>query len=338
MPAKTQPDWADLRLGLVVAAVVAAALVAVFFAGAQRGPFLPDTYTLHVEVDDAGGIRVGSPVQVGGLMAGEVSDLDIVPPERTPDLGDTLLPLTGAEPDLRDIRLELTVQERFRPFVTSSSRAELASIGLGGERLVKISAGDVREPPLEPGSVVPTVASVDWDIVLARLARALNETREIVVLTDDLRAELESGSGTLPRVLREDSPIYPRVRALQREADLLLALVDEGPGLVGEVRRDAELLDRIDRLEDHIAELETALDEGPLRRWAEPVELRTALADLDASLAELADRIETGRGTWGRFVHDAELQVQLGVLLGEVRELIAAFKADPLGFVDIDLF
>lgn len=339
MPRRREKTWGELKIGITVVAVASLALLLVFVAGSERGPFLPATYALYLDLDDAGGIRVGSPVRVAGLAAGEVADLEIVPPgEAPPFAADTLVPLTGDEPDLRDIRLELSVQKRFGRYITPSSRAQLASLGMGGERYVQISAGDVRETPLEPGSEVPAAASLDLDLVLARLARAFNETQEIAEISEEIRAKLASGSGTLPRLMDERAALRTRAGRLGAESRSLLALVDSGPGVVPRARHDPALARLVDSLSANVAALEAALDDGSAKRWLEREELDEALTDFDAEVADLAARLDGGEGSLGRFLRDEELFLQIRVLQRRLGELVAAFKADPLGFVDIDLF
>ena len=80
-PRRTEPSWGDLRLGIIVSAVGALALAVVIVLGSGRGPMRPDTYTLYVNLDDAGGLRVGSPVELGGTPAGQVVEVAIIPAE-----------------------------------------------------------------------------------------------------------------------------------------------------------------------------------------------------------------------------------------------------------------
>lgn len=341
MPKREELRWSDLRIGIAVAAVAALVLFAIFFAGSRRGPFLPETYTLHLDLDDAAGIRVGSPVRVGGVSAGEVAGLEIIAPREAPAAfaADTLAPLTGAGPDLRDIRIELTIQERFRPYVTTSSRARLANIGLGGERYVAISAGDVRDPSLEPGDEISAVASVDWDLVLARLARALNESRELANLSDEIGEKLEAGGGSLPRLLDENSEIYRTLPAMLAESRATLQVVEAGEGVFPQWSRDRRLKRSVDELARLVRAIEESIETGDgLAQWSDPKELRSALSDLETSLREMDAKIDRGRGTTGRMINDEELFVQIRVLRNRIDDLVAAFRADPLGFVDIDLF
>ena len=339
MAGRREPSWGDLKIGIAVVAVFTLASAVILLAGAQRGPFLPDVVTFYVDLDDAAGVRAGSPVQIGGIPAGEVTNLEIVPSEAPPPgAADTLVPLTGLDLDRPDIRLEIAVQERYRRWITPTARAQLASIGMGGERYVKITPGDVRESSLAAGSEIPTLASIDWDIVLARLSRALSETREIMALSDEIRAKLDAGAGSLGRFIADDDELDLRIRRLTAESEALLALADSGPGFVASWRRDPGLAEEIDVVVERIDALADSLDHGPGRGWTRREELDGALADLRVSVRDLDSRLTSGRGTAGRLLHDEELWLQLTVLQARFGELMAAFAADPLGFVNIEIF
>ena len=336
-------SWEELRLGMVVTAVVALVGISIFVVGSTAGPFQAETYPYTMEVDDAAGIRVGSLVRVGGLPAGEVTDIAVVPPEEAPSAptgpGDTLAPAATFE-GAAHVHLTLAIQEPYIDNITTSSRAQLAILGVGAERYVKITAGDVREPPLEPGSTILTIASVDWDLVLGRLARALNEGQEIVGISEELRVKIATGRGSIGRMLVPDDQLYVQFRTLQRETASLLDLIDHGPGFIALYGGDEALQARIDSVNANLDAIQAAIDDpqGGLHGWTERTELNAALADLRSDLAAFDARLAGGQGSLGRFLGDQELWIQVRILRQEIGELVAAFKANPLGFINIQVF
>jgi phospholipid/cholesterol/gamma-HCH transport system substrate-binding protein len=333
-PRRTEPSWGDLRLGILVLAFGLLALLGVIVLGSGRGPMRPDTYTLYVNLDDAGGLRVGSPVELGGAPAGQVVDVAILPAEAgAPPVA--VAPAPGS-PRERDIRIQLSVEERFQDHITPRSRAQLASLGMGGERYVKIVPGDVREPPLEPGSTIPTVASVDLDLVLARVGRAANEAQEIAFLGTELQQKIASGAGTAGKLVDTESPLYDRVERFEDRAQSLLGALDEGPGLVPQWRADGRMKASVEALRADMAALSDstpALDE-----WTNPVALREAIEGFRVEAAELSRKLEAGEGTLGRLLHDEELFLQLRVLRQGLGDVMAAIEQDPMGSVNIELF
>ena len=326
-----EPAWADLRLGITVAAVGLLALLGVIVLGSGRGPLRPETYTLYVHLEDAGGLRVGSPVEVLGAPAGQVVDVTILPPPTPGAPGRAPAPAGRG-----DIRIELSVEERFRDHITNSSRAQLATLGMGGERYVKIVAGDVREAPVEPGSVIPTVASVDLDLVLAQAGRAGNEIQEIAYLGTELQNKVASGAGTAGKLMDEDALLYDRLYRFEDHAQSFLEALEHGQGVIPGWRSDGRFKANVEGLRTDIAFLSDS--SRALEAWSNPAELREAIRDLRGAAAALSAKLDSGQGTLGRLAHDQELFVQLRVLQLGLRDLIAALREDPMGFVKIELF
>ncbi|HEU4463842.1 MAG TPA: MlaD family protein [Gemmatimonadota bacterium] len=329
-PRRTEPSWGDLRLGIIVVSVGLLALFGVIFIGSGRGPLRPETYTLYVHLEDAGGLRVGSPVEVLGAPAGQVVDVTILPPGTPGTAG-----AQGAT-ERGDIRVELSVEERFGDHITNSSRAQLATLGMGGERYVKIVAGDVREPPVEPGAVIPTVASVDLDLVLAQAGRAGNEIQEIFYLGTQLQEKVASGAGTAGKLVDIDSPLYDRVYRFEDHAQDFLEALDHGEGVIAGWRSDGRFKANVEALRSDVAFLSDS--SLALEDWSDPAELREAIRDLRGAAAALSAKLDSGQGTLGRLAHDQELFIQLRVLQLGLRDLIAALKEDPMGSVNIELF
>ena len=348
--ARRGPDrpWREYRLGIVVTAVTVLVGISIFAVGSTCGPFRAASYTYQVDVEEAGGIRAGSLVRIGGVDVGEVTAVDIVPPELEPGRpaapGDTLLLPSALLPSALatrpDVRLTLTVRDPYDRNITRSTRAQLAAIGAGGDRYVKLTPGDVRERPLPHGATIPTVASIDLDLVLSRLSRAFNEMVEISLLTDEIRAKVATRRGSLGLLAEPDAELLRQVDALQREALALMDLLDRGPGFIGLYRNDLALQARVDSLGANARAIRAAMadPQGPYRAYMDPVELREALQGLRGELAELDARLASGRGSLGRFQNDPELFVQIRVLQERIAALAEAFRKDPLGFVNIRIF
>ena len=330
-PRGTEPSWSDLRLGITVAAFGLLALLAVIVLGSGRGPMRPETYRLYVQLEDAGGLRVGSPVEVLGSPAGQVVDVTILPPPTPGAPG-----RAPAPPGRGDIRIELSVEERFRNHITESSRAQLATLGMGGERYVKIVAGDVREPSMEAGSVIPTVASVDLDLVLAQAGRAGNEIQEIAYLGTELQNKVASGAGTAGKLMDEDALLYDRIYRFEDHAQSFLEALDHGRGVIPGWRSDGRFKANVEGLRSDVAFLSDS--SVALEDWSDPAELRQAIGELRGAAAALSAKLDSGQGTLGRLAHDQELFLQIRVLQLGLRDLMAALEEDPMGSVNIELF
>ena len=339
MPRRAEPAWGELKLGILVTMVVGAAVFGVVIIGSTRGPFAPDVVPYFVELEEAGGIRAGSFVRVAGMPAGEVVELVIVPPLEQPSavVRGRLQPATGLASQPANIRLELGVHDRFQPYITPTSRAQLATLGMGGERYVKITAGDVRERPLPAGSTITEIPSVDWDLVTAQLGRALAEVEVLAANVEEIRAKLFDGNATAALLLDTESPLYGSLESLADQSESLLDALDEGEGIVAGVRGDSVLEENLGAIRANVRAIDS-LTTDPAHPWRDPEQLIAALTTLEADAQDLRSRLESGEGTLGRLLYDEELWIQLRVLQDRFRRTMEAFREDPLGFVNIRLF
>ncbi len=111
----------ELMVGVFVLMTVAALLLLALKVANQTMASDGDTYTLYAKFDNIGGLKVRSPVKVGGVSVGRVSNIKL---DR-----DDYLPV-----------VELTIQTAYSEFPETSSASILTS-GLLGEQYVGFEPG-----------------------------------------------------------------------------------------------------------------------------------------------------------------------------------------------------
>ena len=237
-------------------------------------------YLVRLEMDNAGGLRKGANVRVGGAPAGEVKQIRLDENDRA----------------VAELRLEPGVAP-----IGRGARATVDTDGLFGERFVEIDRGDVRRP--EPsGGVIPAArasVSVRLDDVIDALdvdtrqaLRAfLNEQGAAIAgRGNDLAATLEA----LPSGLDRTGTLLAELAAEDRA---LARLVESSDRVVGQVAAERRELGRLlggfgatlDTLDSRRREL------GETVRLA-PATLRAARRALVALNAAAAPLIPAARG------------------------------------------
>lgn len=189
------------------------ALVAVVVAVVTVRAGDDDRYRVVLDLDNAGGIRQGAPVETGGIPIGKVSSLTVV--------GDR-------------VRAELELDHGHGPVGAGASVAIIAK-NLLGVKSIQLRTGDSRRP-LPSGVVLPqsqVTSSVDLDQVLD-------------VLTPDTRARLQiliasAGTGLGGR----GTQLNEFLRALPPSLDLAKQVVGR---LVNDNATLGQVLERSDRL------------------------------------------------------------------------------------------
>ena len=126
----------ELWVGFFVALGLAA-LLALSLKVADKGlEGSGETYVLYAKFDNIGGLKVRSPIKVGGVVVGRVSDISLDPQDYTP-------------------KVTLEIYENYNQFSEATSVAILTA-GLLGEQYLGIQPGFIDESVdmLVPGDFI----------------------------------------------------------------------------------------------------------------------------------------------------------------------------------------
>ena len=253
-----------------------------------------DTRRVTMRLDNAAGLRDGSPVKIGGVDVGEVREVEI----------------TGR----REVRIEMEVDPDLAP-VRRDARVAITAANLLGEKYVELDPGRSGAPLAQPEISRARVATtVDLDQVLdtldlptrTRLAILINETaRALGGRTRDTQSTIEALPGAFQdagrllddlvgqnRVLEQAIHRSDRfVTALAGDRDELTRVVDRaGAAMTATAERRRELGATLERLPGTLASLNGFLGEldrttGPLGSAARA--LTATSSPLERTLAEL---------------------------------------------------
>jgi len=172
-----------------------------------------DRYRVALDLPNAGGLRTGSLVQVGGVPVGKVTELDLKADDR--------------------VRATLELDADRGP-IGRDARAAVASRNLLGEKYVRLAVGNRRDP-LPSGALLPA----------ARVQQSVDLDQILDVLGPDTRAKVgvlinEAGAG----LTGQGANLNSFLRQLPPSLDKAAALLDE---VVNDNHTLGEVVDRSDR-------------------------------------------------------------------------------------------
>lgn len=255
-------------------------------------------YLVVTEVDDAGGVRRGDPVQMRGVNIGRVQDFQI----RSPAVA---------------ITLEIEGQWD----IPSDSRTRLAGMGLLGGRVVEVIPGESNES-LAPGAVLPgqsTEGLMDVTDVLGDDAIAITRgIREL--LADTTVAHVRSSAADLERLL---DLLNETVEEQQAELRTLSRALSSSAGRVDDALARGDLERALARTDSTLAVLH---------------ETGSTLERASGSLEMILGRIEAGEGTLGQLATDDELYRNLNQAAEAVLLLAEDIRERPSRYIRLRLF
>jgi phospholipid/cholesterol/gamma-HCH transport system substrate-binding protein len=106
------------------------------------------TYTINAKFEDIGGLKVRSPVKIGGVVVGRVSNIDLE--------SDTMTP-----------RIQMAINKKYNQLPVDTS-AKIDTAGLLGEQFVQLSVGGEDDLLADGDSLTMTQPSVSFLGVLSK--------------------------------------------------------------------------------------------------------------------------------------------------------------------------
>ena len=137
VPSQKQLQWAQLRVGLTVVFALVVLGVLIFLMTGTSGLFTKK-FTVYTYVDDASGLRSGSPVRLQNVDIGTVESIRIEPDRpHTP------------------VRIGLRVGGNATDFLKKDSIVMLTTVGALGETYVNIDSTSAKQGPAQNGDTLP---------------------------------------------------------------------------------------------------------------------------------------------------------------------------------------
>jgi phospholipid/cholesterol/gamma-HCH transport system substrate-binding protein len=327
-------EWRQARVAVLVIGGLLLLIYGVYRVGAVYDVFA-SRYELVTLIPSALGLREGAPVTLAGQRIGQVKSVEFIPLQRQ----------TGTN----HLAVRLAIAEEVREQIRADSRAFLRTQGLLGDKLVDIEPGTPGARILVQGDTLLAGKSLDLESFLAQAAGALDTANLIVADLRGITAGLNSGSGTMGQLLRDDR-LYQRMVAATTSLQGTLEQVNRADGTLGRLIRDPMMYDRMARAVGRVDSLGAMLlyGQGAMTRLLRSDSLYTRLlgtvASADSTMAGLnafVARVNNGQGSLQRLMTDPQLYDQFLRAVIDLQTLINAVRTDPDRFkpnIRVDIF
>lgn len=301
--------WSQLRIGVLVTLVVMAASFLIFFIDDVRSA-VEGRYTLHLRTFTTQAVRARAPVWLAGQPVGQVSRLRLEPPR-------------SDAPELLVVDLHISLDAQ--PFITEGAVAQVTTASMLGEVVINILPAAEPAPPLQDGDELPTAPELDPSYLTARLEGLYDSLPPVTDRWQRLMDQVRHGDGTLPRMARRPAELRELHDNLS-EASATLDTIGSAAGNLAALLSDEDVRLALQRIGPRIQELAGFWDErsGTAGGFAGDTVFAARLAAIGESVAAIRQRVESGRGSIGRLLHDEALAVELE----RTRALLAELRAD----------
>jgi len=226
----------EIKVGLFLSIGLVLLGMAILFLGGADSIFTRyNAYSIHYPSVE--GLMPGSKVMLGGVNVGVVKDVTF-------------------DTETSDIRVDVSVKRDFARWIRADTAAEIATLGMLGDKYIALSSGSATMPELQPYGVIQSKESKD-------LTQFINKGDSLVITLGKIAAsiervlqKLETGNrsdtifGGLAETSKNLAQASARINGDLEKAQLreslkhlnqILAKVNNGTGTLGALVNDPAL-------------------------------------------------------------------------------------------------
>lgn len=355
MPDKTKSQLAQLRVG-ILAIVALFFITLLIFLLTGGSSWFQKTVPLNTFVSDASGLTKSSPVRINGITAGKVTGVG----------------LSGETNPKRVIRVDFQVNQEMLKQIPVDSVASVGSDNLlGSTKYLDITKG-VKPETIPPNSTMRSEDTQQFDALVKQGFGVLDSAQGILVQIQNLVGQIESGQGTVGKLLVDpslynslqatvnqlqqlsttlnsrtgtighlinDDTLYRQAQSIVTRIDNMTASLQQGQGTAGMLLTDKKLYNSLNQSVDQLNTILTNLNAGKGTAGQLLVsdkignQLSTALTNINTTI----DKVNSGQGTIGQLMVNPQLYDNLTGSTRELQETLKAFRANPKKYLSIKL-
>jgi phospholipid/cholesterol/gamma-HCH transport system substrate-binding protein len=219
----------SVKVGILIVAGVVLFGLGLFLIGSSKQLFTHH-YSIYTEFNNIASITKGANVQVSGMDAGTVDNIEI----------------PGTPSD--KFRIELKVDEKFRHIIRQDSVATVATQGMVGNQFVEIKKGTDNSPECNPGCTIKGQEAAS----ISQLMQQGNEIADQIKSTiKDLHGRADTAMGNITdltghadQAIKNVTPAVQKIAAngvrISGNANEIVANVRSGKGAAGKLLMDQQ--------------------------------------------------------------------------------------------------
>jgi phospholipid/cholesterol/gamma-HCH transport system substrate-binding protein len=238
----------------------------------------------------------------------------------------------------RGVLIELKIDKDYRNYITTSSVAQIKTMGVLGDKYVDISLGRSTEAALKTNALIQSSSSINMDEVMTDAAGSVVQLKRVLTNLNTITQNILNGNGTIGRLV-QDSGMADNLNTTLRNVKNVSSALNAGQGSAGKFLHDTTLYHslanttaRFEMISKQIAQGKGTLGKA-IADSALFVQIKSAVQQADTLLGKLQ-----GKGTLGHLINDKEYYKELLRLTKDLRILTEDIKQHPEKYGSFSLF
>ena len=316
-----QLRWSNLKVGIVLMIGIIIFVFIISIVGTEQNIFT-STYTVRLFVTNVHGLVNGAMVTLGGLKIGYVTDLRF----------ETRDSLNGVE-------VTAKLLSKYHASVTTSSLAQIKTIGLLGDKYIDLSIGARNEQPVEENSFIPVTESFDIETAGPQFKSALTDFTELMGSARRIAASVEKGEGSVGRLIKHPNVANEMERFLHSINGMVTA-IEQKRGTLGALVYDDALSKNITDASANLKAVTGQIRQGKgtMGKLIMDDRLYTDLSSFSARADSLMGKASDDSSNVSKLISDKNFYTQLSGLMRDLNLLLVDLKAHPERYVHVSVF
>jgi phospholipid/cholesterol/gamma-HCH transport system substrate-binding protein len=300
-----------------------------------------ESFKIHVDFDNAGGLKPGADVAIAGLDVGTVQNLDFIRGEQDSEAGRGVA-----------VRATLQIEKKFTDDIRKNSDFFITRRGVLGEPYIEIETPSMESPPVEEGMVLHGAEPPRMDVIVSKATDLLDNLTSLLEDPDIALTELIGNTASVAKQIdalletnrTKISKTVGHTEAATQEARALLQSLNRG---IDDGRRLRDILNHAQAMTRNASSVSKKVnrDIEPLlantKKTSEDLRKTTEIASnllqqnepkvtetisntqkMSGDARAVIHRLESGKGTVGRLLADREIY-------DNMKELMRVLKQRP---------
>jgi len=305
MPVQKQASWARLKVGILALFAMAILAVLIFLITGSTNIF-ESNVTIYTYMADAAALTTAAPVNLDGIPIGKVK----------------LIRLSGLKDPNRLVRIEMEIPEHTLKDIPTDSMASISAANVLGTKYINIKTGKAVTT-ISAGSEIPSMGSGEFEDLIQQGLAVMGSVQETVQRVDKVVEIVESGKGTIGKLL-VDETLYNNLLAILAQVKQLADVLNGDKGTVGKLIHDPELYNQVhaslNRLDDMLQQLQAG--QGSAGKFLKDPAVYDETQKTIAGVHKLVDDLNAGKGTAGQLLKNEDLSNQLKATVTKIDSII----------------
>jgi len=316
-----QLRWSNLKVGIVLMIGLIIFVFIVSIVGTEQNIFT-STYTVKLFVTNVHGLVNGAMVTLGGLKIGYVTGLNF----------ETRDSLNGVE-------VTATLLSKYHASVTTSTRAQIKTIGLLGDKYIDLTIGARNEQPVEEDSFIPVTESFDIELAGPQFKSALADFTELMGSARRLASSVEKGEGSVGRLMKSPDAARGMERFLA-SLNGVMGAVEGKRGLLGKVVYDDSLSSSVSEVSANLRSITGQIrrGQGTMGKLIMEDDLYRNLSSFTTRADTLMARAASDSSNVSKLIGDGRFYSQLTTLMKDLNLFLVDLKEHPERYVHFSVF